>query len=138
MSPAENQAIQILNGSLITYIEENRSQHDDIKAALKDLEGRLVKKIEAMCGRLTEFEIHCKAREGEVDRELSQRKQMFEMEIEEARKSAVVEAKAPSVYRQASAGLGRFILRTAAILSALAVVGSATIAVLEWTGLIHW
>jgi hypothetical protein len=138
MTAADNQAIRILSDSLMTYIEENRSQHDDIKAAIKDLEVRLVKKIEAMCGRLSTFEDHCRRRNAEIDAELAERKILFELEIAEAKSAAVKEAKAPSVYRQASAGLGRLILRTAAILSALAVVGSVTLAILEWTGLVHW
>jgi hypothetical protein len=136
MSPAENQAIAILAESLQTYITENRDQHAEIKTFIHDVEARLMRKIEAVCTRMGAFETHCKEREDEVNRELAQRRTMFEAEIEAARKSAVTEAKAPSIYRQASAGLGRFVLRAAAILTALAVIGSATLAILEKLGLV--
>ena len=108
MTERENIAIITLTKMIEQYCETNAEAHRQIIELIKDTERRLCAKITQTVERLDE-----------IDGQLAQRKQMFESEIERAKEAAVKEAKTPSVYRQATAGLFNFMVKVVGLCAAL-------------------
>jgi hypothetical protein len=111
MTAAENQAIQILSAHLQSFIEENRSGHQEIKDFIKDVKEQLCKKIEEKDVRIREIVEHCKQREIYVDSLLAERTKMFEAKIAAAEAEAISMATRPSETRVAGKWLGRLTVR---------------------------
>lgn len=114
VTAAERQALDMLSDHLKSYIEENRTAHQEIKDFIKDVEHRLCAKIEAKDKRINEIMEHCKEREVQVDGLLAKRKELFEAEIAAAQQAAVLEATKPSVYSLATRGALEGLLHFAA------------------------
>ena len=114
MSPAENQAISILATALTTYTTENREDHAEIKVALKEF-----------AERIAHVEIHCRERETVVTNQ-----------INAAMTGAVLEAKRPSVYAQATQGFLHFALRAVTVVALMATLFGAVLAILDKLGLL--
>jgi hypothetical protein len=127
MTAQESQAIAVLTAMVQAVDDTNREAHSQVIESIKELKREIALNLEAIT-------IHCAERQKQVDNQLAERKLLFEAEIESARQRAVDEVRAPSVYRQATAGLARFTLRVLAALAALSAVISVTLVILEKTG----
>jgi hypothetical protein len=114
MTEQENIAIVTLTKMIEQHCESNAEAHRQIIDLIKDTERRLCAKITQTVERL----------DG-IDEQLAQRKQMFESEIEAAKEAAVVEAKRPSVYRQATAGLFNWMIKVVGLAAALGATAVA-------------
>ena len=129
MTAAENQAIAILAQTVETY-------HEDIKQALAETERRLAEAVKFIGLRVHEVEIQCDQRKLDCAAVLAKRTVDFDAEIAKAKLDAIAECKAPSVYRLATIGAGKFALRIVIVLSTLTGLGLAVLGILKSTGVI--
>lgn len=126
MTTSENAAIKELSRSLDRMIEENRSQHTDIKESIRGI-----------WDRVDGVETHCHERAIEVDAALAKHTLVVDAEIAAAKVETKAEAVAemavqvaeirkPSVYKLATKGafegLVRFALKAAVIAGLLSSI----------------
>src|SRR5512139_3338875 len=109
MTDGEAAAIRLLSDHFTQFRDDNREGHDEIKTAIKELRDEVNKKFDTGAARFTAIEKSCADRELKCAALLAARKVEFEAEIAAAELNAVAKAKEPSVYVQATKGLGKFL-----------------------------
>lgn len=122
MSPAEVTAIEQLSKRFDDFREDNKTGHEDIKAFIKDVEDRLIKKIGDKDTAIKAIAAHCKDRELQVDAALARTLVATDAHIAAAKIEVLADAKPkPSVYALATKGALDGLLKFAA--KAAIVVG---------------